>query len=388
MTWDELNAVPLEERLSWLGPESWCRDMALCAQDADYHSEGDVWTHAKLVCRQVEQLEQWQSLTGYERTVLTWTALLHDAGKPLTSQLDPTTGRISSPKHAVKGEHLARSVLRDLGCPLVLREEICRMVRFHGRPAFLLEKPEPSHEVVWLSWMVANRLLYLFALADTRGRTTSSYDRPEENLHLFKMAAEEQDCFRGPYPFANDQARFLYYRKDPPNLFYVPHEDYRCTVTMMSGLPGSGKDTWLEQQGPDVPFVSLDDIRSQLDLGATDEQGAVIQAARERCREFLRARQSFAFSATNLLRQTRQRWISLFADYNARIEIVYVEPAFEVILNQNKQRDEPVPEAVINGLLEKLEPPTWAEAHRVVLLEPEGAVVTSKNAIEDVPESE
>ena len=47
------------------------------------------------------------------------------------------------------------------------------MVRFHGRPPFLLEKPDPAHEVVSLSWNVSNRLLYLFALADTRGRRTA-----------------------------------------------------------------------------------------------------------------------------------------------------------------------------------------------------------------------
>ena len=76
----------------------------------------------------------------HERTVLLFTALFHDAGKPLTSQVDPATGRIASPKHALKGEHLARSVLRDLGCDLATREEVARTVRFHGRPAFLLEK--------------------------------------------------------------------------------------------------------------------------------------------------------------------------------------------------------------------------------------------------------
>ena len=98
-------------------------------------------------------LDEWPSLTPHERTVLLFTALFHDSAKPLTSQVDPDTGRITSPKHAVKGEHLARSVLRDLGCDLATREEIARLVRFHGRPAFLLEKPEPGHEVVSLSWL-------------------------------------------------------------------------------------------------------------------------------------------------------------------------------------------------------------------------------------------
>src|SRR5438477_13123426 len=35
--------------------------------------------------------------------------------------------------------------------------------------------------------------------------------RPEENLHYWKLEAEENGCFEGPYPFPNDHARFLFY---------------------------------------------------------------------------------------------------------------------------------------------------------------------------------
>ncbi len=373
MTWNELNAQPLKDLIDWLAVEPWCRGMALCAQDAQYHAEGDVWTHTKLVCQELERLDDWPGLTVHEQTVLLWTALLHDAGKPLTSQTDPETGRISSPKHAVKGEHLARSILRDFGCPLVLREQICRMVRFHGRPAFLFERQDPVQEVVSLSCVGSNRLLYLFALADTRGRDTESMDRPEENLHLFRLAAEEHDCFEHPYPFANDHARFLFFRQHPPNLHYVPHEHYRCTVTMTSGLPGAGKDTWLQQKCPDLPVVSADNVRTELGIKPTDDQGTVAQVVQERCREFLRARQSFAFNATNLIARTRLRWIDLFADYDARVEIVYLEPPAAVIFHQNKERSQAVPERVIQELMEKVEPPNLTEAHQVNLIEPESA---------------
>lgn len=367
MIWDELSAATLDEILVWAGDQPWARAMADCQQDAGWHSEGDVWTHTKLVCAQLPKLDEWPLLTPHEQSVLVFTALFHDSAKPLTSHVDPDSGRITSPKHAIKGEHLARSVLREVGCPLAIREQITRMVRFHGRPAFLLERAEPAHEVVSLSWLVNNRLLYLFALADTRGRNTSETGRPEENLHLWKMVAEEHGCFERPYPFGNDQARFLFYRQREPNLHYVPHEEYRCTVTMMSGLPGSGKDTWLRTNHPDLPVVSLDDIRSELEIDATDNQGEVAQLARERCRELLRARTSFAFNATNLLRQTRQRWIDLFADYGARIEMTYVEPPLPVVMARNRRREKPVPENVILQLAGKCEPPTLTEAHRLVI---------------------
>ena len=183
--------------------------MADCQQDAGWHSEGNVWTHTQMVSAQLPELEEWPKLTSHERTLLTFTALFHDSGKPLTSEVDPDTGRIASPKHAVKGERLARSVLRDLGCDLATREEIARLVRSHSRPAYLLDKPDPNLEVVSLSWWVVNRLLHLFALADTRGRNTADMGRPEENLHFWKVAAEEMGCFERPYPFANDHVTWL-----------------------------------------------------------------------------------------------------------------------------------------------------------------------------------
>lgn len=367
MNWQELKQASLDDIVAWAEPQPWCRAMAQCAQDAEWHSEGDVWTHTKMVCQQLAELDDWPSLTPHEQVVLIFTALFHDVAKPLTSQVDPDTGRVTSPKHAVKGEHVARDVLRELGCDLATREEIARLVRYHGRPAFLLEREEPTHEVVRLSWLVSNRLLYLFAVADSRGRDTDSMTRPEENLHYWKLQAEEADCYEQPYPFANDHARFQFFRQREPNLHYVPHEDFACQVTMLCGLPGSGKDTWLSRNQSELPVVSLDDIRGELDVEPTDNQGEVVQLARERCREFLRSKTSFAFNATNILKQTRGRWIDLFADYNARIELVYVEPPFARLLQQNKRRDNPVPEQVIRKLAAKCEPPTWLEGHGLTL---------------------
>jgi len=89
----------------------------------------------------------------------------------------------------------------------------------------------------------------------------------------------------------------------------------------------------------------------------------VIQAAREKCREHLRAGEDFAFNATSITRQMRQRWIDLFTDYGEHIELVYVEPTVATSLARNKHRANPVAEKVILRLLEKLEPPTVTECH-------------------------
>jgi predicted kinase len=365
--WDEVKRASTKQILAWAEDQAWVRAMAECQQDAEWHAEGDVWTHTRMVVGEVERLSEWASLDRDSQLKLLFTALFHDAGKPATTQVDPATGRTHSPKHALVGMEIGRHVLRDLGCGLGLREEIAALVRYHGRPPYLLEKTDPAHQVISLSWLVNHRLLYLFALADTRGRQTREMGRPEETLHLWKMVAEENECFDKPYAFANDHARFLFYRDALSSLHYTPREEYRCTVTLMSGLPGSGKDTWLARNRADLPVVSLDEVRADLDVEVTDNQGEVIQAARESCREHLRAGRDFAFNATNTMRQTRKRWIDLFIDYHARVEVIYLEPPLSMIFQQNERRFKPVPRHVIDRLVEKLEPPTWAEAHSLML---------------------
>ena len=135
----------------------------------------------------------------------------------------------------------------------------------------------------------------------------------------------------------------------------------------MSGLPGSGKDRWLALHRPDLPVVSLDDLRPVHDVAATDDQGEIIQRA-AKVAASTSARRDFAFNATNTMRPTRKRWIDLFAEYGARVELVYLEPPLAILFQQNERRSKPVPRQAIQRLVEKLEPPTWAEAHSLTLI--------------------
>ena len=194
----------------WAATQSWSEPMRHCMQDAQWHAEGDVWTHTGMVFEQVTRLDDYLTLSRLEQVMLLFVALLHDAGKPATTVLDPETGRTRSPKHSLVGAEMARQVLRDLGCDLPTREHIVNLVRYHGRPPYLLESRDPEREVIRLSCLLSNRLLYLFALADTRGRHAKEMSRAEDALHLWRDTADEHHCLTTAYPFANDQARFCF----------------------------------------------------------------------------------------------------------------------------------------------------------------------------------
>lgn len=380
-TWNSLKTLTLDDLLGCAAEQDWAKSMMACAQDRQWHAEGDVWTHTVRVCSELDGVEGWDELSEHERLAVRFAAIFHDSAKPLTTAFDPIAGRLRSPKHAVKGEALTRAVLRELVCPFEFRELICGLVRYHGKPVYLAIDPNPEIELARLSWLTRHDLLFVLAMADLRGRESAESNRTEDDLLWYRALASENHCLNQPFPVANEKARFLLGRRELSNLHYTPHEDYRCHVTLMSGLPGSGKDTWLRQNRPELPVVSLDQLRSQMGVDPDQNQGSVAQAARERCREFLRQRSSFALNATNTTQQMRAKWIELFARYDAHIEVVSIERTLSETLQQNREREEPVPDSVIGRLHERSEPVHRLEAHRVthVLSEPlQTRIVESK----------
>ena len=134
----------------------------------------------------------------------------------------------------------------------------------------------------------------------------------------------------------------------------------------MSGLPGTGKDTWLKHNMPDLPIISLDDIRRAYKHPPTAAQGKVANIAREQAKEYLRQHQPFVWNATNITAQMRESLISLFETYHAHVSIVYLETDWQTLLERNRFREDAVPQPVIEGMMGKMTLPEAFEARKVV----------------------
>ena len=355
-----------EEAISWAEEQNWARRMATCPQDKDYHAEGDVWTHTKLVLRQLAKHPGWVGFTQADQQLLIGGALLHDCGKPDTTTEEQ--GRIRARGHSRAGVKIARAILRDHGVSLSLRESIVALVQCHGWPPHIVDQASPEMEVIKTAWICRNDLLTALAWADATGRIgiNSGYT---DAIAIWEELAHEQNCWQTPLAAANAEAKLLAFEGKDIR-FYQPHEDYRGEMVLLSGLPGAGKDTWIKEHlDADVPVISLDAIREELDVAPEDQQGPVVAAGREEVRKQLRIGTRFVFNATNVSRDMRARWIRLARDYRARIRIVYLEPALSLILERNRGRKNPVPETVILRLLNRLDVPQEIEAHAVDLHE-------------------
>jgi predicted kinase len=340
----------------------WFRALSGCLQDPVFHAEGDVGTHTRMVVEALLADPEWQVLGVTERQSLFWAALLHDAAKPATTRIEPD-GRVIAPGHSRRGQIMARRILAELGAPFAQRELICHLITHHQIPFYLLERERPERRAHLISHQTRCDLLAILASADARGRICPDRARLLDNIALFRELCREEACLATPKAFASAHSRFLYFRREDRSPDYEAFNDWRGQVTLLSGLPAMGKDTWLRAHAGDAPVISLDDLRVELGIDPADTQGPVIAAAREQARIHLRAQRPFIWNATNISRQLRGQLIELFADYKAKVRIVYLEAPLDEAARRNRARARPVPEAAIVRMLDRWEPPDLTECH-------------------------
>jgi poly(A) polymerase len=94
----------------------------LCQQSPDYHPEGTVFEHIRLML---------EKMPPGAPPSLPWAVILHDIAKPATAERDPATGAIHFYGHEKVGAELADRILKRLRFPRKQIEEIVACVRQH-----------------------------------------------------------------------------------------------------------------------------------------------------------------------------------------------------------------------------------------------------------------
>ena len=337
-------------------------------QEPIFHGEGDVLTHTRMVMDSITKDDRWRTLERVERTELWLAALLHDIGKTKTT-IEEDDGSLSSPNHSLKGARMAREILythHQFQIPFNSREHIFNYIRYHGLPLWLLERDNPRRLALLTSQMIKLHDLYLLAYNDVLGRISNDIDKLIYRVELFREFCLEQNCYEKAFAFANHYTRYQYAQGKEIDPSYPAYDDTTNEVLMLSGLPGSGKDTWIKENGNDRPVISLDDIRRAMKISPTDNQGRVIQEAKEQARIFLRKKQTFIWNATNITRNIRNPLTDLFVQYKAKVKLVYLECPYDELLQRNQKREHTLPESAIMKMIKKLEVPEPFETHEVI----------------------
>lgn len=364
MTWKITNNKDwsaLEKQFSWVA------DMKHVPQSKIHHAEGNVDVHTQMVLDELQYVDDYNSLAEQDRELLWAAALLHDVEKRSTTVVEED-GSITAKGHARRGEYTARSILyRDIETPFEIREQIASLVRLHGLPLWLLERPRSQQKVVEASLRLNTNHLAILSEADVLGRICSNPKELIDNIQIFREYCKETNCWAEARFFESNHARYRYFNSDEGYIDYVPFDDFKSKVILLSGLPGMGKDHYIQSRNKDLPVVSLDDIRRKNKIDPTDSKrnGWVVQEAKEQARVYLRAKQDFIWNATNITHLMRSQLIDLFVGYGAYVTIDYIEKPYTVWRKQNRDRNYPLSEHVLDKMLSKLEIPQLTEAHEV-----------------------
>jgi putative nucleotidyltransferase with HDIG domain len=347
---------------------SWVNDMHGVPQSQVHHAEGDVAVHTQMVLTALLSLQEYKTLSVQEQEIVWAAALMHDIEKRSTTVVDEN-GNIVSPGHAKKGAQTTRQILyRDFAVPFKIREQIVGLVRYHGLPLWIFEKPNPVQALVKASLEVDTMLLAMLAKADVLGRVCTDAADLLYKIDLFTELCREHNCWGKPKQFASNLSKFQYFRKEDRHPDFETFDDTKGEIIILSGIAGSGKDFYITKNYPLLPVVSLDDMRRKAKVSYNDTKGngQVIQAAKELAKQYLRKGLQFVWNATNITLQMREQLIDLVEPYKPVIKIIYLETGYHKLLAQNKNRNFPIPEAAVEKMIDKLEVPKLWEAVEVI----------------------
>ena len=337
-------------------------------QDPVYHGEGDVWTHTQMVVAELLVLADFQAASESEQRILFLAALLHDVAKYRTTVINED-GRIGQPGHSKKGALDARILLWELGLPFAEREAVCSLVAVHQVPFFAFENNHHGHAPQWLchrlSWQTNVRLLCALAEADMQGRVCADKSRALDNIALLRELAREEGCEQTPKVFANEHTRLRYFQGHEVYPDFALQMPQGSKVTLMCGLPASGKNTWVTQHAGGLPVLSYDDTRQRLGLKYGANEGLVAHTVFEMAKTYLREKQDFVWNATHLSAQMRQKNVAVSLAYDAHVRIAYVEADKATLLKRNQARDSSLSNAKLLQMLKHWEMPSVLEAHQL-----------------------
>lgn len=136
-------------------------------------------------------------------------------------------------------------------------------------------------------------------------------------------------------------------------------------LTIMVGLPGSGKSTIAHNYGE---VVSTDAVREEL-LGDVSNQSngdMIFNEAFSRVHKLLNSNVDAVFDATNISKKRRSKLFREFKEAD-NIIAVFVNTDINECLKRNNSRDRKVPEEVIYRMLRSLDVPTVEEGFSEII---------------------
>lgn len=164
--------------LFWAYPFSMLHALEKTKQSPVHHPEGNVWNHTMMVVDEAAKLKR----KSRQPRVLMWAALLHDIGKPETTE--ERNGKITSYNHEKVGAKLSKEFLSAFTDDAKFINGVCQLILYHMQILFVV-KDMRFADVQGIRANTDIAELALLGLCDRMGRTNSNIDEEEKNIDVF-----------------------------------------------------------------------------------------------------------------------------------------------------------------------------------------------------------
>lgn len=371
-------------------------------QDPEWHAEGDVHIHTNMVMDELYKIFDENDFTIDEKYILLMSAIFHDIAKPLTSKWKEVRGKqhLTAKNHEYEGLSYLSYKFMSVDVDQTLAPHILNLVGYHQMPKLLVVKEDTNEwDYALLMEETAGYLFYFLELADMRGRETADYEAQLEYMELFKMYAEDYNCFSTTsnleqrlrdlfaetFDETDEEALSYLVGKakkrlsekaivDPIVVYqkYFERKNNHSTLFVMCGLSGSGKSTTVERikSEKDISLVvELDALRKQHTQKSNNRRevdGRVRQEAKELLKAAFAKNENVIFDACNHRKDFRSIICDLAEEYFAKTVLVFVKTPFEQCVKNDRDRSvRTVGEAVIKKQLETFQYPEKLEFNEI-----------------------
>lgn len=300
--------------------------------------------------------------------------------------------RIVSPYRAGRGRSYVAPHLSALDVSAWVFDGVLALIGHHHDPKKLVVRDSPEAAYRRLARVIDPALIYWLEVADMRGRDCGDNRDGEDWLELFRLRCEELGLWRKCDSYAAWREEIVEALTDEPDaVSYVcdegiyayergeihspaealartyAHRRKHSRVILTCGPSGSGKSHWMHGRDGGV-VICLDGLREEELCRKRDDQsknGQVMQLAKERFRECLRAKRDVVWDATNLREDGRAMIVQLARDYHAHTTVAVMATPPEELARRNRKRSHAIPQAVLARQLDRFQWPNAWEVHQV-----------------------
>ena len=288
-----------------------------------YHLEGDIWTHTAMVCLMAKDSPS---------LAVKLSALLHDLGKPSMRRENTEKGRTYFTQHEPVSAFMALDIMDVWNIDEATQKEVFKAIALHTEPFKLND--EQLAKICLRDPMLRYNLTEL-SYFDKNGR------------------------------FHNTEA--VNDRKFIHGLSFVMPKEKEKKVTVLCGLPCSGKSTYRDQQ--DAFVVSRDDII--MELGEHDtytenyntvDMGKVGTMLQNRFKESLE-HSNVIVDMTHMSKKSRRKTLAHYGDdFNKECKLFLTTDIETVIRNIDRSAEgKHIPKQVFRNMMSSFYMPTYSE---------------------------